>query len=489
MSIGNIVVDEDYSELKSCLERIRVDNPLSTCERSERRSNYASLVSKCGVKQPKVTRMTPSSLQRILAIGTSLALVLTGVAYASESPLSSDEYTSIESMISTGEAENALQLVEEKISDLIVVAGRNSERLVEPLVLKGDALRTLGFYGAALETYDDARAIQRRHFGLHDLEQVDILYREAATYYEQEEYASANDRHEYAFSIYTRKFGTDSPEILPGLFKLADWYMDTDNIFTARGLYEKALNEFSLDQSSEIENRVRALSGLAKTYQQERFRPPEYTAKTEKFTPRPYGSINHPEHYFAELNDFSKGEEALLELVRINLANEDPTSPVLAEAKLRLADWYLLFEKYEKAEVVYKDIWDTLSGTPQFAFVEEHMTSPQILYKPLPDDPEPPKRESTIPTVELEGRIEIALTVTERGKTKKIKQISSHPGQMLARATRNTASNSIYRPAFENGIATTTENVQFLHTFPYYTPARDAPSSSARNNASYRSSK
>ena len=432
--------------------------------------------------------MAPSSLHTILAIGACLAVILTNVTSAAESSLSSDESESIESMISTGEAENALQRIEEEISDLVAVDGRNSELLVKPLVLKGDALRALGYYGAALETYDDARAIQRRHFGLHELDQVDILYKEAETYYEQEQFATANDRHEYAFSIYVRKYGTDSPEILPGLFKLADWYMDTDNIFTARGLYEKALTDFSLEQVDESENRIRALSGLAQTYQQERFRPPEYTPKSDKFTPRPYGSINHPEHYYPELNDFAKGEEALLELVRINIANEDSTSPVLADAKLKLADWYLLFEKYEKAAVVYKDIWDTLKGTPQFAFVEQHMTSPKILYKPLPDDPEPPKRESTIPPVELEGRIEIALTVTEHGKTKKIKQISSHPGQMLARATRNTASNSIYRPAFVDGVATTTENVQFLHTFPYYTSARNAPSST-RNNSSYRSSK
>lgn len=436
-----------------------------------------------------MTLRTPSSLRVILAICTCMAIILFGSVHASDRSDALTTRDSIESMIETGEAENALGLIEEKISKVIADEGRNSERLVEPLVLKGDALRVLGYYAAALETYDDARAVQRRHFGLHDLNQVDILYKEAETYYEQQEYASANDRHEYAFSIYVRKFGTDSPQILPGLFRLADWYMHTDNIFTARGLYEKALTEFSLEETDEVDNRIRALSGLAQTYQQERFRPPEFTAKTDKFTPRPYGTINHPEHYFPELNDFSKGEEALLELVRINIANENPTSPVLAGAKLKLADWYLLFEKYEKAAVVYKDIWDTLDGTPQFAFVEEHMTSPKILYKPLPDDPERPKRETTIPTIELEGRVEIELTVTERGKTRKIKQISSHPGQMLAKATRNTASNSIYRPAFIDGVATTTENVQFLHTFPYYTSARDSASSSTRNNASYRSSK
>ncbi len=392
-------------------------------------------------------------------------------------------------MIATGEPEEALVLIEQQITDVIATDGRNSELLIEPLVLKGDALRTLMFYSAALEAYDDARAIQRRHFGLHDLNQVDVLYREAETYYEQEQFVTANDRHEYAFSIYIRKYGTDSPEILPGLFRLADWYMDTDNIFTARGLYQKALSDFTPEGDVQTKTRIRALSGLAQTYQQERFRPADYSAQTDKFTPRPYGSINHPEHYFAELNDFSKGEEALLELVRINLEREDETSPVLAEAKLRLADWYLLFEKYEKAAVVYQDIWETLDGSPQFAFVEEHMTTPKVLYKPLPDDPERPKRETTIPVVELEGRIEIALTVTERGKTKKIKQVSSHPGQMLARATRNTAANSIYRPAFVDGIATTTENVQFLHTFPYYTSARSSNSGTTQNNTSYRSTR
>ncbi len=455
------------------------------CERNSRNN----IVLKRGVELLIVTRMTPSSLRRILAIGASFAVAFAGILHADETLVPAPDAESIASMIDTGEAENALELIESQISDVIALNGRNSERLVEPLVLKGDALRALGYYAVALETYDDARAIQRRHFGLHELDQVDILYREAETYYEQEQFTTANDRHEYAFSIYIRKYGTDSPEILPGLFKLADWYMDTDNIFTARGLYEKALTDFSLEETSDDDNRVRALSGLAQTYQQERFRPPEYTAKTDKFTPRPYGSINHPEHYFAELNDFSKGEEALLELVRINLVKEDETSPVLAETKLRLADWYLLFEQYEKAAVVYKDIWDTLEDTPQFAFVEEHMLTPHILYKPLPDDPERPKREPTIPVIELEGRIEIALTVTERGKTKKIKQISSHPGQMLARATRNTASNSIYRPAFVDGVATTTENVQFLHKFPYYTSARDSNSTTTRNNASYRSSK
>ena len=441
-------------------------------------------------KRPRRVRpLTSSLIHKILAITVCFAVAFTGVVQAADTQTAQVEPIAIETMIATGEAEEAVELLEAQISNVANTQGRNSAALIPPLVLRGDAFRELGLYADALESYDDARSIQRRHFGLHDLNQVEVLYREAEAYFDQEMYAEANDRHEYAYSIYTRKYGTDSEQILPGLFKLADWYTHTNNIFTARGLYEKALGVVEDGSATSMNNRVRALAGLAESYRLERFRPSEFTSKSSKFTPRPYGSINHPEHYYAELNNFAKGEEALLELVKLHLEREDPTSVDLAKAKLALADWYLLFEKHRKAVVVYKDIWETLSDTPEFAFVEEEMSSPQILYKPLPSDPERPKRESTIPVIELEGRIEFALTVTEKGKTKKIKQVSSQPSQMLVKATRNTVSHSIYRPAFVDGEPTVTEDVQFVHTFPYYTTARASRASTSRNNASYRSSK
>lgn len=431
-------------------------------------------------------------------------------AQTTDSPLSQQDESSISDLIATGEAETALQRIESDIRDIATEHGRSSPMLIEPFILRGDAFYALGFYDAALETYDDARSLQRRHFGLHDLSQTDVLYKEAQTLFAQEQFTEANDSQEYAFSIYLRKYGDKSPKILPGLFKLADWYMDTNNIFTARGLYEKVLVNFDSehaeieenaedelsaesDQSvanTESENteeseeeleeraiiddesRIRALSGLAMSYRNEKFRPSDFSAQSEKFTTRPYGAIYHPEHYYPTLNDFAKGEQALLEIIKLQLLNENPESHDLAHAKLQLADWYLLFEKYEHANVVYKDIWDTLEGTPEFSFVEEHMMTPHALYQPLPSDPPKPATRSSASHNVLEGKVAFTFSVTDKGIVENVEQVSGYPGRLLGRATREAAENSIYRPAFTNGVAMRTEVVNFVHTFPYYIEAR-----------------
>ena len=393
-----------------------------------------------------------------------------------------DEADGIEALISTGEAQQALELLDKTIRDIDREQGRNSVHLIKPLVLRGDAEVQLGKLDDAIDTYGEARTIRRQHFGLHDIDQIEILYREADVYYSQEMYSDANDRHEYAYSIYTRKYGTNSEQILPGLFKLADWYMQTNNVLTARGLYEKALNFEEELEINDADVKIRALRGLAKSYRLEKFRPTNFKSKNHKFTPRPYGSLSHPEHYYAELNDFAKGEEALLELVRIHMDREQPESLALAETKMQLADWYLLFEKHTKAMVIYRDIWSTLENTPQFSFVEDNMLKPKILYKPVPGDPE--ASESLKFPYRLEGRIELTLTVTERGKTKKIDEVHSDPGNLLERATKQGAQNAIYRPAFVDGVATETELVNFVHSFPYYVEGRDVAEGKLQDSSS-----
>ena len=408
---------------------------------------------------------------RILVSALVGSLLLTLPLLAREG-LSPAELTRIEEMIATGEASLALQQIDEVIESLHGQQGRFSAQLITPLTLRGDALVRLGEVADAIDSYGDARLISRQHYGLYDISQVDILYREAEAYYVANDILTANDRHEYAFSIYRQQFGTDSTKILPGLFRLADWYMSAQNVLTARGLYEKALNvsDQVLNDSSLIEARMDALEGLARTYRLEKFRPSVVKPKAYEFQPRPYGSITNPEHFYPTLNDFVEGEKALLELVRMKLQHSEATSPALAKAKLELADWYLLFEKHEKAAVVYEDIWRTLEDTDDFAFVIDNLMRPHVLYKPSPPNPEPPSGR----TVEkpLEGRIEYSLTVTPEGKTKSIVQVTSEPGRVLEGPTKRSASESIFRPSFIDGVAVETENVPFIHTFHYFPDQR-----------------
>ena len=393
-------------------------------------------------------------------------MLISSVSILSQNQLTLYELQTIENLIDTGEVTSALEKLDQEIQEITERNGRYSTELIPPMILKGDAYMKAGEVESAIVSYDDARFISRQHYGLHDLGQVEILYREAEAYYAANEIMEANDRHEYAFSVFTRRYGTDSEQILPGLFRLASWYMDTQNIITARGLYERALS-LSEDRTNPelVDYRMDALKNLATTYRLERFRPSTPAKKKEDFKPRPYGSLNHPDQYYAVLNDYAKGEEALLELVRLRLAIEDPQSTELAEAKLELADWYLLFGKREKALVVYKDIWETLIESSQSHFIEANLSQPVPLYQPLPPDPVP--EDSDGGDTLRQGRVEFTLSVSDEGKTSNIEEIDVRPSYMSAKIIEKSLEQSIYRPAFSDGQAVGTDEVSFVHHFIY----------------------
>ena len=66
---------------------------------------------------------------------------------------------------------------------------------------------------------------------------MQIVYREARLLAKEGDVKKANSRHEYAYGILLRRYGGSHPELLPGVFALADWYMSNYNIFSARALY------------------------------------------------------------------------------------------------------------------------------------------------------------------------------------------------------------------------------------------------------------
>ena len=406
-------------------------------------------------------------MAKLILVGVWLgSFLLTTQLVLAQNQLTLHELQTIESLIETGEVNEALDQLDQEIRSISRERGRNSTELIAPMILRGDAYMRGGDVQSAIESYDDARYISRQHYGLHDLSQVEILYREADAYYAANEILEANDRHEYAFSVFTRRYGTKSEQILPGLFRLASWYMDTQNIITARGLYESALT-LSQDYSNPelVDYRMEALKNLAATYRQEKFRPTIQTKKIVDFKPRPYGSLNHPDQYYAILNDYVKGEQALLELVRLKVAVEEAKSEELAEAKLELGDWYLLFGKKDKASIVYRDIWDSLKNTPEFVFVEDHLMKPQPLYQPLPPDPVDYDEDDL--TSISEGRVEFTLNVSEDGRTSEVTEILVRPSFMSTKIVQRALEDSIYRPAFADGEAINTDNVAFIHTFRY----------------------
>lgn len=378
----------------------------------------------------------------------------------------------IEARLSANEYEEVVSLSKALIEQIEQESSRYDEALIDPLVLLGDGSRATGEYVEALGAYERARHLTRLAHGLRSLEQVDVVYREADTYLELGQISRANDRHEYAYSMYVRSFEPFSTDLLPGLFKLADWYTDTENIFAARGLYEYAskITARHLD-AADINNR-RALKGLARTYRLERFRPPRTLGHVETLVPKTYWADERPYVYYAEVNNYAPGAEALVDLVKIEMDREGSTTESIAYAKLELADWFLLFAKYRRARIVYEDIWKMFEDNPDAEFLQKEFSKPIVLYYPLPMEPAPlPVGYRAEPT---EGTIELSFNVLDDGTVKDVQLVHVEPTDRFVSLFKGAMRSARYRPLFQDGKAEGTKGVTVTHKYYFYPNFEDS---------------
>ena len=396
---------------------------------------------------------------------TASALIAQEVPSATVATESFSDVERLESLLEINETERVIDETSALIASIESNRGYYSEELFSPLVILGDAEYQRGNYNAALDSWSRARQVNRQIYGLHNLEQADVLYKEADALFAQEEYADANAKHEHAFSMYLRKYGNEAVEILPGLNKLATWYLDTYNVYAARGLYEDVLTIARKNLPETDPEIISGLKNLARTYRMERFRPDFLPPVTLAFKALPYGASVSTAKYYPDVNNYAPGEQALKDVIKLQLQADDVTIEEFTASKLDLADWYLLFEKYQRATVVYTDVWNSLYGTTAEDYLRTQMGEPKRLYLPLPNDPMP--RTFTPETTVMRGEIEVSFKVIPEGKTRKVKILRSDPGDILDIAVVTAVRNGRFRPAFQEGEAVATEDLVLVHKFNY----------------------
>ena len=368
--------------------------------------------------------------------------------------------------IDAGEAEEVLTLASEMIAEIEANRTNFDEALVQPLILFGDANRKLGQYIEAIEAYGRAQQISRMNNGLHSIEQVEAVHREAQTYFELGHIGDANDNFEYIFTVYNQQYESFSADLLPTVFMLADWYVLIYNVFAARGLYEYATKivEHHLERTSP-EN-IRALQGLAETYRLERFRPLNSLGNIEAGIPVLYWPDETPFKYHAKINDFQVGEDALVELVKIELERPDSTTESVANAKLMLADWFTLFNQNKRAVVVYQDILSTFENFEGVEFLTREFGDAVPLYFPLSVSPNPQPEGKVIHPLTAEVRF--IVDIDETGRINQVQLGSAQPQSDHVKEFKRTLRNAIYRPRFEDNRALPRDNVSVLHTYVFY---------------------
>lgn len=366
--------------------------------------------------------------------------------------------------IQTGEYHDAELQLTASIAEIERDTSRYDRSLAQPLMLLGDALSGQGKFAEALPVYEQARHVIRVNDGLHSPAQVEIVYREANTLASLGEIAKANARQEYAYETLFRNHGRYDDALVPGVLHLAAWYERTFNIFAARGLYEYAALIEMRAHGDTDPRLIPALQGLARTYREERFPPAQIPQPddTDTIGQGGYPATDRP----LTINRFSRGEQALVQIVRVTQANPDATPLDVALAELNLADWYLLFDNQERAITVYvhaRQLMRSRAGLDDEQ-IDAYFKPPQALWLPIPTNPPAPEVRVN-PT---QGHVEVSYTLTQHGECTDLKTVDSQPEGIMDIKVRRGLRVARFRPQFDGDVPVAATNMIYRHTFTYY---------------------
>ena len=434
----------------------------------------------------QVLRQAPSL--RSARQGARAAVAVLGGLLGASGAVADDasEHSAVQAaagQVAAGEHVDAINTLEPAIDRIERRSNRYDLALVEPLLVLGDALAGVGDVDGAFGAYDRALHITRIGRGLHHPSQVTAVYRQAALLAERGRTREANTRHEYAYRMLLRNHGADDPALLPGLFTLADWYLSSYNIFSARSLYEHAAVVAAKKLPPEHPAHIRALRWVAATYRAERFPPYQAlerrrrSGRSSPSSPLGYVDATYRSGRGMSINRFSRGEGALIEVVnRLQRRDDAPVADV-ARALLELGDWFLLFERRPRAFTLYRKVWEMLE--PNRGLLASTFNAPVPLYLPMPKDPPIPVDARLGDG--RDGLVEISVDVDAEGRTANVETVRAEPGNMMEAKVRRAMRHARYRPAFDGQAPLATTDLRVVHNFTYYPSAHAGAETSANN--------
>ncbi len=373
----------------------------------------------------------------------------------------------LERQIEVGELDPAINSLERQIRLIERESHRYDERLIRPLTLLGDAQFAKGDTESALDAFDRAIHVARVSHGLHNAEQVPIVYREARVLKVQRDLEGANNREEYAYEIMQRHYGPDDPALLPSIYHLADWYMSTHNLFQARALFYQAKYITEMEgvnsADADFDNRqlITPLEGVARTYVLERFPPFYIDDGTSPYNAFPTASGGTTQ---IRINNFPAGERALKQIVQIRQDHREEQPLAFIDALVNLADWYLLFDKPRTAMELYAHAHNELA-TIEGVDSSVYFSHPQLLHFPKPAVP---KRHSrTTEANAANGFVELTYQISDLGTVRQLNVVASEPKGLMDVKVRKSLRRSRYRPRFVDGVAVPVDEHSYRYEFTY----------------------
>jgi hypothetical protein len=297
--------------------------------------------------------------------------------------------------------------------------GEQSTTLIQPLLTLGDTYFESGAYPEALATFEEARAVGRRAYGLLNFDQIEIIDRMTASALLMQDLEQARALQREAVAIVQRTHGEKSLEFVDAQFRLAAWYSRYRQNDDARRTYYEIENVVKEQFADDPRLAIRILRTKALA-----MRNGDPWALEGRTNPR-------------ELEQALKLAEELVE----------PDLLLQAEILRDIGDWNVSLGIAHDIADAYRQSWDLLDSVEGGAERQHEWFGPLAILRSPPFESQFVSREPDAPW----GRVEIAFAIDAYGRANDIRITQSEPVGLLDGAAVRHILASRFRPRMDRG--------------------------------------
>jgi len=313
--------------------------------------------------------------------------------------------------------------------------GMLSARLINPLSGLGHTYNRAGMYEEAVESFNRALRLNNIELGFTNLEQFGIQDGLTESYVGMREFEDANFYQEAQLEIYQRKYGRESPEVVPAMYKLAEWYNRSGNFEQSALTYRSADRILRQAQGEASQERTDGLMGLARLYEQQGNSP--------------------------------AAASALRKAVKVVDSNPEPDRLRRARVLVALGDLYTRDSRPGSAREQYVAAWEDLSSDADYLETRDKYFGLPVRLAGGPFSTLTTNARGKPEAALRDGYAEIRYSIDAEGQAQNMAVIESEPPGLIDDSLLLTYQRSSYRPRFANGAPVATENLLSRHEFKY----------------------
>jgi TonB family protein len=342
-----------------------------------------------------------------------------------------------------GEYPAAIQNLETSIRLIENAEGIISTTLLNPLMGLGAAQNAVGEHGRSLQTYERALRINHVDQGLQNADQMSIRDGLTETYLALDELGDANFQQEIQVSIAIREHADDPVNVIPSMYKLADWYRRSGQHELEVVQYQSAVRVIRSNLGKNSTEEIKALRELSTVYT----------------------NMNMPATAIRLLNT----------AYEINADQDTPDPLLAADIYLQMGDFYNLFGSRKEARQNYISAWETLAKQESEVAGEklaDYFSAPIALEGPPPPETYPPNSRTrrlllNNPAQFYDGYVTAEFDIDADGRVRNILIIESSPENLLDKRVKSALARFRYRPQMTDGIPVQINGERLRHQFKY----------------------